>query len=113
LICEDLTELDTTGVTAVAWGVSHALVPVFSQAIRRYRWEEGSAGQLLQQGGVRTVVCNSQWVGDVEPDSDMVCGDALAIGTERHLADAETPTTAVTFRFTSEGVFLLRDPSLT
>jgi predicted amidohydrolase len=106
-ICEDLEELDTVGAAARDWGVSHLLVPIFSQKIRRHRWEDKSAGWLLQHGGIRTVVVNSHWVGDVDPQADEEPVDALAVADET-LPVAIEPTTGIAvFRFTADGVFLV------
>lgn len=107
LVCEDLTELDTVGVTCRDWGVSHALCPIFSQAIREYRWERQHALWLEQAIGLQTVVCNSQYVGDVEPDDELPAGDVLALGSSVELAAQRSCLEPVVVRFTEHGAFLI------
>lgn len=106
IVCEDLTELDTVGATIKAWGTSHAFCPIFSQAIRRYRWENQHGAWLLGHAGVQLVVCNSKWVGDAEPDFAEPCGDVLAISGDVRLERADGPLGTIVIRFTEHGVFI-------
>lgn len=106
VICEDLTELDTVGTTLQQWGVSHALCPIFSQAIRRHRWEHQHGAWLLGHAGIQLVVCNSKWIGDVEPKLAEPSGDVLAISTTVELESAADPLEPVVVRFTEHGVFV-------
>ena len=106
LVCEDLTELDTVGVTCRDWGVSNAFCPIFSHAIRKYRWERQHALWLEQAIGLQTVVCNSQYIGDVENDG-LAAGDVLALGSSVELATQRSCLEPVVVRFTEHGVFLV------
>jgi predicted amidohydrolase len=108
LICEDLTQLDTVGATVRAWNVSHAFCPIFSQAIRRYRWENQHGAWLLAHAGVQIVVCNSKWLGDTEPELSEPPGDVLAISNDVRLEETESPLEPVILRFTEHGVFVLQ-----
>lgn len=106
LVCEDLTELQTVGQAVAQLGVSHALCPVFSQAIRRYRWEQNHAGWLSQNAGVQTIVCNSQYIGDVEPDAEDPCGDVLVVSDEIKLAPQSGCVEPILIRLTEHGAYL-------
>lgn len=105
-ICEDLTQFQHVGATAAAWGVNYLFCPIFSQAIRAYRWEQQAANSLYSAAGIHTIVCNSQWVGDAEPDLTQPVGDVLAFGAPPVLAAAEHPLAPVVVRFTEEGPIL-------
>jgi hypothetical protein len=106
-ICEDLTELDTVGATATAWGLSHAFCPIFSQAIRVFRWEQQHANWLERHAGIQTVVCNSQYVGDAEPEFGGPVGDVLAIAGRVVLAPQTSCREPTVLRFTEHGVLLI------
>jgi predicted amidohydrolase len=105
-ICEDIGQFLLVGATAIAWGVNYVFCPIFSQAIRRYRWEQQAASALFTDAGIRTIVCNSKWVGDVEFDPDVPSGDVLAFGPDAILAEAQYPTVPVIVRFTEAGPIL-------
>jgi hypothetical protein len=107
LICEDLTQLDTIGVTCRDWGVSHAFCPIFSQAIRKFRWERQHGLWLEQAIGLQTIICNSQYIGDVEPADDAPSGDVLALGDTVELAEPRGCLDPIVFRFTEHGVFFV------
>ena len=106
-ICEDLTQHHHVGRTAAEWGVTLALCPIFSQAIRRFRWEEQHAGWLHQAAGIQTIVCNSQWVGDAEDHFNDPVGDVLVVGHDRLLAEQLDKTQPVVVRFTEHAAVLL------
>jgi predicted amidohydrolase len=111
-VCEDLSEIMTLGVTAAEWGVSHALVPIFSQAIRRHRWEQRDASHLLQGAGTRSLVANSLWVGDADPTASGTPGDALAVSDQVRLCAANGPLDVMVFRFTEHGAFAITHEDL-
>lgn len=108
LICEDMTQLDTVGTACRDWGVSLALCPIFSQAMRKFRWERNHAAWLHQAVGVQTVVCNSQYVGDVEPEENDPVGDVLAVGVAVELAPQQHAAEPVLVRLTEHGVFIVQ-----
>jgi predicted amidohydrolase len=106
-ICEDLTELNTVGATATAWGLSHAFCPIFSQAIRKFRWEQQHAQWLQRNAGIQTVVCNSQYIGDAEPHVNEPVGDVLAVAGTVLLAPQGPFSEPRVLRFSEHGVFLI------
>jgi predicted amidohydrolase len=106
IVCEDLTEHDFVGRTANAWGIAYGLVCIFSQAIRRRRWEERHAAWLHEAHGISAVVCNSQWIGDTDPEQEETVGDVLVIGDQTLLGAAPSPCEPVVVRFTEHGAVI-------
>jgi hypothetical protein len=59
-ICEDLGRAHEVITEIEPWGVSHVMVPIFSEPIRPYFWEQNSAERITNQVGSGVVVANSQ-----------------------------------------------------
>lgn len=59
LICEDLNKPLDTGPLIRDLGISHLLVPVFSRALQKHRWEQAAASVHVRETGTTVIVSNS------------------------------------------------------
>ena len=59
IICEDLNQSVGWDREAVACGISHLLVPIFSKPIIRYRWEQIASERHVANLGAWLIVSNS------------------------------------------------------
>ncbi|WP_305784739.1 hypothetical protein [Symbioplanes lichenis] len=81
LICEDFDRLFALGAPLATWGPTHLLIPVFAPRVTRYRWQQKSAQQFVNEVGAISVIANSNAIpfvdGGAGPDDHgyamMVC----------------------------------------
>ncbi len=80
-VCEDLGRVAESAPEVLPFGLTHLLVPIFAEPIRRHHWEESSADMLANQVGCGTAVINSIAV-KVPARAGVVVGDALFLHTK-------------------------------